>query len=154
MKRLFILLAALISLLASPVQATSPLQVLETGIRALPYEAAIFYDPATYQEVARFRGTRQQVSIPTNQWRRLHGLGMLHNHPGGSDLSTDDLYLAYWFNLSEIRVVTADRLCSMYRDARRFWPMPTPDFWRDMGIRMTAAQYAADNGLRYGCAAG
>jgi hypothetical protein len=70
-----------------------------------PTEKAIFFAPAGPRIFECTDEDPRQIRLGSHDLKRMRGLVMTHNHPGGRSLSLDDVDLAVCADLVEIRAV-------------------------------------------------
>jgi len=80
------------------------LEQVEKDIEALPWEEAHIFN-AKGERMHRLRGNATSVEIPDIP---MDDMILTHNHPIGLALSTEDLQLAIFKNLGEIRAVSRE----------------------------------------------
>lgn len=110
--RVVVMVSLLISLLSvgvinAQVDIESIVRVAEAEIAHLNYEVVIVFDAATGAEIFRKNGGADGIWLTRDEALRAKGAIMTHNHPAGAlYFSLNDLQLAEWANVRQLRVVT------------------------------------------------
>lgn len=97
----------------------SVVRVAEAEIAHLSYEVVIAFDPVTGVEIFRKNGHEDGIWLTRDEALKSKNAIVTHNHPaGGLGFSLQDLQLAEYVNVRQMRVVTPDlRRCVVTRPA-------------------------------------
>lgn len=108
-----------VGVVGAQVDVESIVRVAEAEIASLDYEVVIVFDAKTGTEIFRKNGGSDGIWLSRNEALRAKNAIVTHNHPAGTlHFSLNDLQLAEWSNVRQLRIVTPDlRRCVVTRPA-------------------------------------
>ena len=91
----------------------------EASIAGHKNEYGILYD-SKGDRIFKKRGTKDEITYTDDEWNKMPGGVLTHNHPSGATFSDSDIFMLYTSGIKELRAIGQDGVYVMRRPP--VWP--------------------------------
>lgn len=91
----------------------------EASIAGHKNEYGILYD-SKGDRIFKKRGTKDEITYTDDEWNKMPGGVLTHNHPSGATFSDSDVFMLYTSGIKELRAIGQDGVYVMRRPP--VWP--------------------------------